>query len=670
MRRCALVLVAWVAVHAAPAQAGWLAPLPVSPEAQVGNHSAALGPDGRMIVAWASFVGSSSSIQVAMRAPGGPLEAPQPVSAPGASVMTPKVLIDQQGNALVMWEEGSVYRWAVRPVGAAGFGPVGTVTLPTGEQPFSQLSLAAAPDGTIGAVGVTTQGSPSTIRIRVMTRAPGGNFVLHPAVDEAQSSMTTSVSVDDPDMDADAQGGLYATWTKRVSESPTTTSDIKLAIRPPGAAAFGVEGVATSVAQSGNATPEPTLRGGRSGVDAAGNLTVAYLQARDDSGGSEVRLRSRPAGGPFAPGSTPVTTVNQASGPNALAFDTNAAGTGVLAWARGSGGTVAVEACVLAAGGPCGTTQPLATGSLFAPVAAVGARGDMVVAWRRTVQAADASFARAGGVFGAVHPLGSGVQVLVPQEAIDVDALGDAAVVVENAESGGVRQMRAFVNDSAPPSLTRTAPSSGQPGESLPFGATIADAWSTFSSEWDFGDGATASGPAATHTYPNAGVFATSLTATDSEGNSATRVGTVKIADTIAPGVLSFGMTNRVFAVGARRTPLSARRVRPGTTFRFNLTEAGSAKITIQRPRPGRRLRGRCRKPSKRLRSRPRCTRWVRVGALTRRVGAGESRVKFSGRLGRKALKLGRYRAVLVATDAAGNRSSASRVRFRVVARS
>jgi hypothetical protein len=41
--------------------------------------------------------------------------------------------------------------------------------------------------------------------------------------------------------------------------------------------------------------------------------------------------------------------------------------------------------------------------------------------------------------------------------------------------------------------------------------------------------------------------------------------------------------------------------------------------------------------------------------------------VKFSGRIGRRALKRGRYRLVLRATDAAGNRSRLRRISFRVV---
>jgi hypothetical protein len=50
-------------------------------------------------------------------------------------------------------------------------------------------------------------------------------------------------------------------------------------------------------------------------------------------------------------------------------------------------------------------------------------------------------------------------------------------------------------------------------------------------------------------------------------------------------------------------------------------------------------------------------------------VAAGPNRVKFSGRLRRKALALGKHRAQLVVTDRAGNRSRTRGVRFTVVRR-
>jgi hypothetical protein len=47
---------------------------------------------------------------------------------------------------------------------------------------------------------------------------------------------------------------------------------------------------------------------------------------------------------------------------------------------------------------------------------------------------------------------------------------------------------------------------------------------------------------------------------------------------------------------------------------------------------------------------------------------SGASRIRFSGRLSRKwQLRPGRYRAVLVAKDAAGNSSTKARARFRLL---
>jgi hypothetical protein len=56
----------------------------------------------------------------------------------------------------------------------------------------------------------------------------------------------------------------------------------------------------------------------------------------------------------------------------------------------------------------------------------------------------------------------------------------------------------------------------------------------------------------------------------------------------------------------------------------------------------------------------------VRAGQLVRESPSGKSRVPFNGRIKRKALKPGRYRAVLRAVDAAGNRSAVRKLNFRV----
>jgi hypothetical protein len=107
-----------------------------------------------------------------------------------------------------------------------------------------------------------------------------------------------------------------------------------------------------------------------------------------------------------------------------------------------------------------------------------------------------------------------------------------------------------------------------------------------------------------------------------------------------------------------------------GTTVSYRLSEAASVTFTVERSAPGRKVGRRCVKPSRRNRSRPRCTRYVRLrGSFTHRGQAGRNSFKFTGRLAGRKLRPGRYRLVAVARDAAGNASAAKRVSFRIVRR-
>jgi hypothetical protein len=142
------------------------------------------------------------------------------------------------------------------------------------------------------------------------------------------------------------------------------------------------------------------------------------------------------------------------------------------------------------------------------------------------------------------------------------------------------------------------------------------------------------------------------------------------------PAVISsLSMSHSRFRVSLDRTPkvAAARRKRrspSGTAFRFRLSEGASVVITIEKALPGRRVGKSCRKPTKRLRHRKRCTRYQKRGSLTRRNRkAGRNTVGFSGRIGLAALHVGRHRATLSATDAAGNRSKRRYVSFTIVRR-
>jgi uncharacterized delta-60 repeat protein len=137
--------------------------------------------------------------------------------------------------------------------------------------------------------------------------------------------------------------------------------------------------------------------------------------------------------------------------------------------------------------------------------------------------------------------------------------------------------------------------------------------------------------------------------------------------DTTAP-VLSASLTHKRFRVGRGASAFSARKKRPpvGTTFLYTLSEAARVTIRLERVRPGV-LRGkRCVQRKRRQRGK-RCTRFVRAGQLVRASPRGTSRVPFNGRVKRRALALGSYRAVIRATDAAGNKSAERRLSFQVV---
>ena len=128
----------------------------------------------------------------------------------------------------------------------------------------------------------------------------------------------------------------------------------------------------------------------------------------------------------------------------------------------------------------------------------------------------------------------------------------------------------------------------------------------------------------------------------------------------------------RRFAVGPARRPARAaqsprKRLERGTTFRYALSEAARVVFAIERKRAGRQVGTKCSEPTRANHGKRRCTRYARIGAFARRSIAGPNRKRFSGRVAVRRLSPGRYRATLVATDAAGNASKPTRAALRVI---
>jgi hypothetical protein len=127
--------------------------------------------------------------------------------------------------------------------------------------------------------------------------------------------------------------------------------------------------------------------------------------------------------------------------------------------------------------------------------------------------------------------------------------------------------------------------------------------------------------------------------------------------DTAGPALSALGIVNRTFRIGRRPTATAAatRRAPLGTTFRFTSSEPATALLQVARAASGRRRGRACVKPTRSLRRAKKCTRYVRVGVLMRAALSGPNSVPFTGRVGSKALKPGKYMLTVTATDVAGN---------------
>ncbi len=138
-------------------------------------------------------------------------------------------------------------------------------------------------------------------------------------------------------------------------------------------------------------------------------------------------------------------------------------------------------------------------------------------------------------------------------------------------------------------------------------------------------------------------------------------------ARTLVPG--GGATLRRISGVTLSRTAFRTRGRKPrGTILRVRLTVASRLVLTVTKPAPGRRSRGRCVARTRKLAGNARCTRWVRLrGRLSTAGTAGLNRIAFSGKLRGKALSPGAYRFVLTLPKLGAAKPVVTTKRFRVI---
>jgi hypothetical protein len=410
------------------------------------------------------------------------------------------------------------------------------------------------------------------------------------------------------------------------------------------------------------------------GIDNAGNAAVMFGRV------GTVKVSNKPAGSNVwssVAGTAGNVDTTSAANPR-MAW--NDSGQQAATWTRSSGATLqASTRSDLGAFAAPTAIGPAAMGvTYFGGEVAIDPAGVAIA----TINGSNGlkSARTAGASWNAVNDVATSGNPNAAQ--IGADAQGNAAVAFSATNASFTNSIMAAGFDGAGPRLDDIVfPANAATGQAFSYSVSPIDVWSTVASTaWAFGEGSSATGASGSFTYPAAGGFAATVTSTDSRGNQSSAVRNVTVSgaggpggggDTTAPVFASARLTNKTFAVnrrGAAEQPASARAKR-GTTFVYSLSEAGRVVFTIQRALPGRRVAGRCRKPTARNRTRPRCTRFVRFASFAQNSTTGANRKRFSGKIGRRSLRPGKYRAVLVARDAAGNRSSARRLAFRVVRR-
>ena len=135
------------------------------------------------------------------------------------------------------------------------------------------------------------------------------------------------------------------------------------------------------------------------------------------------------------------------------------------------------------------------------------------------------------------------------------------------------------------------------------------------------------------------------------------------------PTVANAAQSNSTWSEGNKLATFSRKKKPPvGTTFSFILNEQARVSFAFTQQVGGRKVKGKCVAQTKKNRHKPSCKRTVTRGTLSFTGHGGRNKVSFQGRISAsKKLPLGRYKLVIFATNAAGQRSSPKSLSFTIV---
>jgi hypothetical protein len=271
-----------------PAGGAWQAPVDLSvPGQEAREPGIAVNAQGDATAVWRRSNGTNYIVQAAIRPAGGAWQAPVDLSVIGQNALGPRVAVDSQGDATVVWQRpngtNSIVQAALRPAGGVWQAPVDVSV--GGQDAFD-------PEVVLDARGVATA---------VWERFNGSNYIVQSAIRPAggdwQAPVDLSVTGQNagiPQVALDAHGGADAVWER----SNGTTDIVQGAFRPAG----GTWRAPVDLSAPGQNAVNPQialdLQGDATAVWQRFNATNYIVQAAGyDAAGPQLRGVSIPASG-------------------------------------------------------------------------------------------------------------------------------------------------------------------------------------------------------------------------------------------------------------------------------------------------------------------------------------------------------------------------------------
>jgi hypothetical protein len=371
--------------------------------------------NGDAVVVWRRLVGTNTRIQSRARSAAGVLGSIETLSDPGQNADLPQIAVNAGGNAVVVWQrsDGANTRIQARALSAAGvLGPV--LTLSAAGRNASNPQVAVDADGNAVAVWQRFDGTVDRIQARALSAAG--------AVGQIQTLSPAGRDTSLPQIAFDADRNAVIVWRGR----DATHDRIQARVR----SAAGALSPIQNVSRVGQNTNDPQVA-----VDANGNAVVVWH--RTDIAHFQIQARARSAAGVLGP----IRTLSQ-DGATQAQVGMDGAGNALAVWRRFNGIDFRIEARALSAAGVLGPIHRLSPAGQEAsdPQVAVGADGNAVAVWHRSISSANFRIQgrtrSAAGVLGPLENI-SGADASFAQVVLDAD--GDAVAVWERFDGTNFR---------------------------------------------------------------------------------------------------------------------------------------------------------------------------------------------------------------------------------------